>query len=206
MRNMIGCLVSIVYLGLMSYLIWKNWEIFGFWNIIICGFFNVILALLSDWAAYSRAEKDNVITYNPIESPSYTAAFVSAVIVIYLYTILQKSPDLSNYDYNLGLFFLGVSSLNIAIWVYKTIQDRNDFIQISPEELSYKDNLKEGSFKWKNIKSITRSADAIMIARGDLGIEIPMQKVPIVQKQIIKLCLNYSLSNNIPFRKKLTLP
>lgn len=44
----------------------------------------------------------------------------------------------------------------------------------------------------KNIKSITRSSDAIMIARGDLGIEIPMQKVPIVQKKIIKLCLNYS--------------
>ncbi len=44
----------------------------------------------------------------------------------------------------------------------------------------------------KNIKSITRSADGIMIARGDLGIEIPMQKVPIVQKKIINLCLNYS--------------
>ena len=39
----------------------------------------------------------------------------------------------------------------------------------------------------KNIKSITRSSDGIMIARGDLGIEIPMQKVPIVQKKIIKL-------------------
>ena len=35
----------------------------------------------------------------------------------------------------------------------------------------------------KNIKSITRSSDGIMIARGDLGIEIPMQKVPIVQKK-----------------------
>ena len=35
----------------------------------------------------------------------------------------------------------------------------------------------------KNIKSITRSTDAIMIARGDLGIEIPMQKVPIYQKK-----------------------
>ena len=44
----------------------------------------------------------------------------------------------------------------------------------------------------KNIKSITRSTDAIMIARGDLGIEVPMQKVPIFQKEIIKLCLNYS--------------
>lgn len=44
----------------------------------------------------------------------------------------------------------------------------------------------------KNIKSITRSTDAIMIARGDLGIEVPMQKVPIFQKEIIKLCLSYS--------------
>tara|TARA_B100000902_G_scaffold390010_1_gene438205 strand:- start:580 stop:2016 length:1437 start_codon:yes stop_codon:yes gene_type:complete len=44
----------------------------------------------------------------------------------------------------------------------------------------------------KNIKSITRSSDAVMIARGDLGIEIPMQKVPIFQKKIITLCLNYS--------------
>ena len=35
----------------------------------------------------------------------------------------------------------------------------------------------------RNIKSITRSSDGIMIARGDLGIEIPMQKVPIVQKK-----------------------
>jgi len=44
----------------------------------------------------------------------------------------------------------------------------------------------------KNIKSITRSADAVMIARGDLGIEVPMQKVPIFQKKIITLCLNYA--------------
>ena len=31
-----------------------------------------------------------------------------------------------------------------------------------------------------------------MVARGDLGVEIPMQEVPVVQKQIVKKCINES--------------
>jgi pyruvate kinase len=41
----------------------------------------------------------------------------------------------------------------------------------------------------KNIKSIIKESDSIMVARGDLGIEMPDVKVPIIQKEIIKLCL-----------------
>ncbi|PIT90333.1 MAG: pyruvate kinase [Candidatus Komeilibacteria bacterium CG10_big_fil_rev_8_21_14_0_10_41_13] len=41
----------------------------------------------------------------------------------------------------------------------------------------------------KNIKSIIKEADAIMVARGDLGIELPEVKVPIIQKEMIKMCL-----------------
>lgn len=40
----------------------------------------------------------------------------------------------------------------------------------------------------KNIDDIIRVADGIMVARGDLGVEIPLQQVPLVQKEIIKKC------------------
>ncbi len=39
-----------------------------------------------------------------------------------------------------------------------------------------------------NIREIVEVSDAIMIARGDMGIELPTAKIPRIQKEIIKLC------------------
>jgi pyruvate kinase len=39
----------------------------------------------------------------------------------------------------------------------------------------------------QNIDDIIRVSDGIMVARGDMGVEIPMEEVPIIQKRIIKL-------------------
>ena len=41
----------------------------------------------------------------------------------------------------------------------------------------------------ENLESIINVTDALMIARGDLGVEIPMQKVPVIQKKIARSCL-----------------
>lgn len=40
------------------------------------------------------------------------------------------------------------------------------------------------------LDSIIRESDAVMVARGDLGVEVPMQQVPVIQKMIVKKCLN----------------
>ena len=39
-----------------------------------------------------------------------------------------------------------------------------------------------------NIRDIVREADGIMVARGDLGVEVPAYRVPYLQKEIIRLC------------------
>lgn len=38
----------------------------------------------------------------------------------------------------------------------------------------------------QNINEIIRVADGIMVARGDMGVEIPMEEVPVLQKKIIE--------------------
>jgi pyruvate kinase len=40
----------------------------------------------------------------------------------------------------------------------------------------------------ESIEGIVDAADAVMVARGDLGIELPLQRVPIIQKRIVSIC------------------
>ncbi len=43
-----------------------------------------------------------------------------------------------------------------------------------------------------NIDRIIQVSDGIMVARGDLGVEMPMEEVPVLQKMIVKKCIEAS--------------
>ena len=40
-----------------------------------------------------------------------------------------------------------------------------------------------------NIEEIVEASDGIMIARGDLGIEVPVEKLPVYQEMIMETCM-----------------
>ncbi|MEO5890997.1 MAG: pyruvate kinase [Ferruginibacter sp.] len=74
-----------------------------------------------------------------------------------------------------------VRKANDIIDLKKRIKDRNSKIKViskieMPEAL-------------KNIRDIIVESDGVMIARGDLGVEVPVEQVPMIQKEIIRKCM-----------------
>lgn len=45
----------------------------------------------------------------------------------------------------------------------------------------------------KNLDSIIAKTDAVMVARGDLGVEMPFDTVPLLQKEIVEKCIDASV-------------
>ena len=46
----------------------------------------------------------------------------------------------------------------------------------------------ESQYAIANLAEIIEASDGVMVARGDLGVEIPAERVPVAQKQMIKAC------------------
>ncbi|MBN2019425.1 MAG: pyruvate kinase [Sedimentisphaerales bacterium] len=77
----------------------------------------------------------------------------------------------------------------IAQSFVRTRQDildvRNVLGESSPCRVIAKIESREGI---KNIDAIIKASDGIMIARGDMGVSLPVYQVPVIQKIIIKKC------------------
>ena len=42
----------------------------------------------------------------------------------------------------------------------------------------------------EHLREIILASDAVMVARGDLGVELPLERVPMIQKKIIRMCIH----------------
>ena len=80
----------------------------------------------------------------------------------------------------------------IAASFVRTAQDVYDIRNLLNE---YDSNIRiiakiENREGVNNIDSILSAADAVMVARGDLGVEVPFEELPEIQKNIIKTCIS----------------
>lgn len=127
--------------------------------------------------------------------------------------ITKKDKEDIEFGIEQGIDFIAASFVRNAEAVRdikKILKDKNgEYIQI----ISKIEN-QEGI---ENLDEIIEESDAIMIARGDLGVEIPTESMPSTQKRIIKKCnrvgkpvitathmLDSMIRNHIPTRAEVT--
>ena len=70
------------------------------------------------------------------------------------------------------------------------LQAREIFKQYGREDLKVISKI-ESTAGFENLDEILEVSDGVMVARGDLGVEVPLQRLPIYQKSIIKRCREY---------------
>lgn len=102
-----------------------------------------------------------------------------------------KTPALTEKDKK-DLHFALLNGANwIALSFVRKATDIMDMAKIIGEKRSYTKIIAkiEKPEAVRNIESIIAVTDGIMVARGDLGVEIPQEQVPLVQKRIINLCI-----------------
>jgi pyruvate kinase len=95
-------------------------------------------------------------------------------------SITEKDREDVAFAVDQGLDFLALSFVRRA-------QDIAELRAMIPSEMLIVAKI-EKDVALNNIESIVRVVDAVMVARGDLGVELPFEEVPFAQKRIITLC------------------
>ncbi len=96
--------------------------------------------------------------------------------------ITEKDKKDLKFGLKYGIDFVALSFVRSA----KDIKDLRKLIEKEKKDVKIIAKI-ERHEAIKNIEEIIKEVDAIMIARGDLGIEIPAENVPVIQKNIIRL-------------------
>ena len=105
-----------------------------------------------------------------------------------------STPSLTDKDLN----DLKVAVSNKVDWIgFSFVRSANDVIELKNKIAELKGNAKviakiEKPEAVLDLEDILKAADAVMVARGDLGVEMPLESVPLIQKEIVKKSLKLS--------------
>jgi pyruvate kinase len=87
------------------------------------------------------------------------------------------------------------AELGVDFVALSFVRERSDIEQL--RQLLFKKKSKaqivakiEDQLAVRSIDKMIEGADVIMVARGDLGIECPMEELPIIQRRIVKKCIH----------------
>ena len=105
--------------------------------------------------------------------------------------LVPSTPYLSDIDKQDILFAIKNKADYLAISFVSNKQNVLDIRNFLKENGG--ENIKiiskiENASGVKNAQSILSVSDGLMVARGDLGVEIPLEKIPPIQKRLISLC------------------
>ncbi|REL29229.1 pyruvate kinase [Rhodohalobacter sp. SW132] len=104
-------------------------------------------------------------------------------VKISMSSLTEKDIEDLEFGLKVGVDFVAMSFVRSA----KDVQDVISRIRAAGSNASIIAKIEKPEAV-EVIDEIIEEADGIMVARGDLGIEIPSQKVPMVQKKIIERC------------------
>jgi len=97
-------------------------------------------------------------------------------------------PALTKKDINDAKFIFENNFDWIALSFVRTKNDIQDLLKLMNKNLGYKIPIIakiEKPEAISNIEEIIKFSDGLMVARGDLGIEIPAEEVPLIQKELV---------------------
>ena len=98
-----------------------------------------------------------------------------------------SAPTLTEKDREDIVFAVEQDLEYLALSFVRRAQDIAELRSLIPKSILVVAKIEKDS-ALENIETIVRASDGIMVARGDLGVELPFEEVPYAQKRIIALC------------------
>jgi pyruvate kinase len=98
-----------------------------------------------------------------------------------------SAPSITDKDREDVAFAVEQGLEYVALSFVRKAEDITELRSLVPKGLLVVAKIEKDS-ALENIESIIMATDVVMVARGDLGVELPFESVPFAQKRIISLC------------------